>query len=165
MVRMGQSIEKWDVSRVTSMPDLFSYTISFKDIISKLNVTIVSDIASMQLLACLWGRKPSMDVVRVKCGWPTWTVCSIRRHHSMMTSQSGMRHASNTWIICFENLYKASSFQQKLCEAAWINSKKANKRLMFKVSLGSISEPVCTIMPRRSGRNRKRSSKTPLKHA
>ena len=130
-------ISKWDMSSVTSMSHMFMSAASFNGDLSNWAVSRVADMSHMFMRATAFNGDLS-----------NWDVSSVRD----MTSMFGMATAFNIdiskWnvlsVSTMDNMFvHATSFKQKLCGAAWINS-KASKREMFTGSSGSISQTVCS---------------------
>ena len=128
----NQDLSNWDVSRVTIMAAMFRLVTSFNQDLSNWDVSRVTDMDSMFLDATSfnqdlskWDVSRVVNMVRFICGL---CVVALNRVISTLPQES-----------MFD---EASSFQQTLCGAAWVNS-KASKIDIFAESPGSISNTVC----------------------
>merc|ERR1711934_301315 len=77
-----------------------------------------------------------------------WDVSSVTDMSDMFSEAESFDGDVSKWDVSRVTMmdrmfFHAASFKQKLCGAAWVNS-KATKRLMFAGTSGSISETVCT---------------------
>ena len=89
----NNDLSKWDVSKVTGMIGIFSYTyIAFNQDLSKWDVSAVTDMGSMFSSASAFNQDLSK-----------WDVTAVTNMRFMF--------------------YGASAFKRELCGVAWVNSK------------------------------------------
>ena len=131
----GTPFGAWDVSGVTDMSGMFAVT-SFNADVSKWDVSRVTDMNGM------FNHATSFDG-----DLSQWDVSRVTDMDDMFASATSFNGDLSLWDVSrvqsMIRMFKgASSFKQRLCGAAWVNS-KASKDDMFTDSLGSISLTVC----------------------
>ena len=133
-------LSKWDVSSVKDMFEMFWHASSFNGEISNWDVSRVTRMSKMFWHASSFNGDLS-----------TWDVSSVKDMTSMFQRATSFNGDLSNWNVSsvtemdymFQN---ARSLKQKLCGAAWVNS-KASKVGMFEGSPGSISTTVCATTP------------------
>merc|ERR1719362_1869178 len=80
-----------------------------------------------------------------------WDVSSVANMRGMFCQATAFNGDISNWdVSSVTNMdrmfFRAESFKQKLCGAAWVNS-KATKTITFAGTSGSISDTVCTSVP------------------
>jgi len=133
-------ISKWAVSSVTYMSHMFAGAHSFNVDLSKWDVSSVTDMTSM-----FYG------VLAFDGDISNWDVSRVKTMRSMFRDAAAFNGDISKWdvssVLTMDLMFlDATSFKQKLCGAAWINS-KASKREMFAGSSGSISQTECSPAP------------------
>merc|ERR1712032_1777544 len=136
-IAFNSDISEWDVSQVTDMIGMFSGTEAFNGDISEWDVSQVTDMIGM-----FSGTEAfNGDISK-------WDVSSVTDMRGMFFNANAFNGDISKWdVSSVTNMILmfsfAKSFKQKLCGAAWVNSKAEQDR-MFQASPGSISETVCT---------------------
>ena len=150
----NSDVSKWDISSVQNMFGMFWGAASFDGDISKWKVSMVTDMNYMFYQAAMFsGDISKWNVSRVEgmfgMFWAAssfrgdiaeWDVSSVLSMASMFENATSFNSYIFDWDVStvanmnsmFQN---ATSFTQKLCGAAWVNS-KAIKRNMFNGSSG-----------------------------
>merc|ERR1712032_833458 len=135
-IAFNGDISEWDVSQVTDMIGVFSGTEAFNGDISKWDVARVASMGTM-----------FSDTHAFNGDISKWDVSSVTDMRGMFFNAEGFNVDIPKWdVSSVTNMILtfsfATSFKQKLCGAAWVNSKAEQDR-MFQGSPGSISETVC----------------------
>ena len=129
-------ISKWDVSHVTDMSGMFESATSFNGDISTYDTSSCRDMSSMFFRSTNFNG----DITR-------WDVSSVTDMHSMFMSASSFNRDVSHWdvsnVVNMDTMFmKAVSFSQRLCGAAWVNS-RSSKMCMFCRSRGVLSTSIC----------------------
>ena len=133
-------VSKWDVSRVVKMSKMFWQASLFNADLSTWDVSSVKDMTSMFQRATSF----SGDLSK-------WDVSSVTGMSGMFRWATSFNGDVSKWDVSsvadMDYMFQhARSFKQKLCGAAWVNS-KVSKLGIFEGSPGSISITVCTTAP------------------
>ena len=120
------------------MSNMFEEGLAYKGDMSKWDVSRVANMDLMFLNAPLF-----------KSDLSKWNVSNATTMHGMFTKAASFNSDISEWDVSsvtdMEAMFDgARAFSQKLCGAAWINS-KANKDRMFAGSSGSIGGAGCTM--------------------